>query len=103
MDAHRTRPLLGHARERRLRALDVLNAMTVVASQHLSQPLAANDTMLVVSRLADAFVTVPVAIRNVLKLWLEETARTLMDIRYDTLQESMNGKNVIVTRKQYVW
>ena len=71
MDAHRTRPLLGHARERRLRALDVLNAMAVVASQHLSQSLAAHDTMLVVSRLADAFVTVPVAIRNVLKLWLK--------------------------------
>ena len=88
MDAHRTRPLLGHAREGRLRALDVLNAMAVVASQHLAQSLAAHHTMLVVSRLADAFVTVPVAIRNVLKLWLEETTRTLMDIhvRYDTIQ-----------------
>ena len=71
MNADWTRPLLGHARERGLRALDVLDAVAVVAGEHLSESLAAHHAVLVAGRLADALVTIPIAIRNVLQFRLQ--------------------------------
>ena len=71
MDADGAGPALGRALQRRLRAVEVLDAVAVVAGEHLAEAAAADDAVLVARRLADALVAVPVAVRDVLKLRLQ--------------------------------
>ena len=75
MNADCARPALGCAHERRHGAVEMLNAVTVVAGEKLAQSTSAHDAVRLARRLADALVAVPVAVRNVLQLRLHNTTR----------------------------